>query len=525
MPTVSIEAYRAGGMVLLLSLVVFDVAQAGPEWVQQTGVPGLDARFRVLRVDPLQPGTVYAGTREGTLVVTRDGGGVWQERPLSPFRVGVEPVLRIEVCPAAPFPLVVLTPTALFGSEDGGISFVRLFGVFEQEELRGMHCSVACGAWLALSSNRGVYVSSDGGLGFTAEHTPPGISADVVELSCEDGARWPALWVSQSRRLYRVDLSDSSPTFAARYPGPPPKGALPAPRGRINDLEVRGEEVWLATDRGVQRSDDGGHTWQVATQDLGRFVRQIHVAPSGVVAAVLDLATEARTPGASLNAIAIASADHGGRWTPLFAGLSQRRVRWLDHDGRGWWLATSGGLWAEAEVSRPSGGATLSRWARAALARDLPLDELVSIALRRAHLAPHQLGGLDGKLRRRCWLPVLRFDWRHRSGEGRAAARLRPFPFRDAFSELGLRGDRWTGWAQWSLSCFAGAGASSGALRSRLQPLRDRVTFTVQDAWHERQVMLHRLMAGESSVRAYGLLARIRAMEGVLSSLTGRDVE
>lgn len=503
-------------------------------------MPGLDARLRTLVVDPEDERRVYAGTRDGTLLFTLDGGRSWQERPVTPFvvdatrertpagrdlldglrpRYDAQPILRVVVCPGAPHPLMAVTPSALFGSRDGGVSYLRLFGAMSQERLRTVHCDPRCPGRIALASERGLYLSEDGGSSFGAASTPPGIRVDVAEVDCEAG-RPASVWVAQDRRLYHLSVSGGDGRFRAVYPGPAPPGELPAPIGSIQDLEVHGSEVWLATDRGIQRSRDRGQTWAALPTDVGRFVRQIRVdRGGGRVAAVLDLSSGSRLPGASLNAIAVVSEDAGATWKPLFAGLSRRRVRWLGAGSGGtWWLATSSGVWTErGPVASPS---ALASRAVLALAEMPPLHQWMQAALQQANLQAEVVADVPARYRSRCWWPKLVLEGVGRRGTSGRQSSVRLD--RVEAEAYGGRSDRLElmGWLSWELGCGFDAGARASGVRTRLQALRERIAFTVQEAFHERANALERIGMGVEEGEAWQLWARAEAMGAVLRTLS-----
>ncbi|MEM7675236.1 MAG: sialidase family protein, partial [Myxococcota bacterium] len=388
-----------------------------------------------MAIDPVDDRFMYAGTAEGTVFVSADRGQTWQERPLEPFvqdrrrnaapslrtirGIGGEdlrqnPVRRIAVCPGQRNNVLVVTRSALYGSQDHGLTFARLLGVFQREELRVVDCRAQCPGLVALATDQGLFTSTDGGLSFSAEATPVGKAVSTVEVDCEQGRR--SVLFAQSRRLYRVDLNDGD--IVPLYPSAPAEARLPAPSANIEDIEVRGDQIWLATNRGVQRSDDGGKTWRAFASDLGRFVRQVVVTPRQVqeVALVLDLAADTGLQSSSLNAIAVRSTDGGDTWRPLFAGLSQRRVRWLAPaagPNAGWWLATSGGIWTEARPEARSGAPLLQRWAQQRLQKTRPLVEAVNASLRRSRLSAPMIASLSRGYRQRCWAPRvgLNFGW------------------------------------------------------------------------------------------------------------------
>lgn len=524
-----------------MSIALLAVLCSAPVgWVQSAGAPGLDGRLRTLAVDPSVPDHVFAGSKEGKLLFTHDGGGTWQERPLSPFvedprrslgptlralgpsiEPGPGPVRRIALCPQARFPLLVLTPSALFGSRDGGVSFVRLFGVFENEELRTVHCAAACSETIVVAGERGLAISRDGGVHFDQGLTPPGRKADVAEVGCREGGE-PIVWVAQSKRLYRLALGARSPDFKARFPGPATPGALPAPGAAIHDIEVDGEEVWLATEKGLAHSTDSGLHWAALPNDLGRFVRQVVTRPTESgreLAVVLDLSAEARTPAASLDAIALLSTDDGAHWSPLYAGLSQRRVRWLAAAGPDWWLATSGGVYTSR--IRTSEAPLLQAWSRQRLASTPPLEAWIGAALRSTRLGASELVGLGAREQSRCWWPRLAVQAWQRERKTTGTVDLAPAPVLTTertgrHPDLGLMAR-----LEWDVECWFAGPARAAAPRARLQTLRDQIVFAVQDAWHERMIALQRLVQGASGVEAWTLRARAETLEATLHALAG----
>lgn len=527
-----------------LAWVALLAAAAPVSWGRSSGVPGLDARLRTLAVDPEAPERIFAGSADGTVLYTHDGGASWQERPVTPFvvdalrenapaertlldglrpRYDAQPILRLAICPGAAHRLLALTPSALFGSRDGGVSFVRLFGALSRERLNTVHCDPRCGRRIALASERGLYLSDDGGSTFGSAATPPGVRVDVAEVSCEPG-RAPSVWVAQSRRLYRLGLDGRPDDFRALYPGPAPAGKLPAPTATIRDIEVDGDRVWLATDRGVQRSEDQGQTWAGFPNDVGRQVRQVWVdRVGGSVAAVLDLSAGSRVPGGSLDAIAVRTDDDGQTWAPLFAGLSRRRVRWLATDASGrWWLATSSGVWAERREA--TGDSSLRPWARAELARIAPLRDWVDAALVRADLDLSTVAGLPDRFGGRCWWPSLAVEAGRPSRRDRLGRIYRVNRFEDRLDEGDFGQLEVMTWLSWDLGCALDAGAQASEARVDLARVRSRLIYTVQEAFQERVSALERIGFGVEPDAGWQLWARAEATGAVLRALAGRSV-
>lgn len=537
----------------LMSLSIGWTVHAQPEsieWRQRVS-PALGGRLRMLAVDPVEPRFVFAGTAEGTMLISHDGGRIWQERPLEPFvqdqrrnaapslrairgvrgeDLRQNPVRRIAVCPGQLYRLLVATRSTLYGSQDHGLTFVKLFGVSPREELRVVDCRPQCPGIVALATDQGLFVSRDGGIAFSSGASPVGKAVSTVEVDCQTDE--PSILFAQSRRLYRADLTESD--VVPLYPSAATGKKLPAPSADIEDIELQGQHIWLGTTRGVQRSTDGGRTWQSFTSDLGRFVRQVVVRPAThdgahQVAAVLDLAADTGRQSSALNAIAVVTSDDGQTWAPLYAGLSQRRVRWLatmpTSNGLAWWLATSGGVWSQAMPELPPPGRELLRdWARRRLTRTRPLQRTIEAALRRSRLSASMLASLGSGFAARCWLPQVRLDFDLRSGRGQLEGDAAGFPAVRFDQGLSSTRTAWMVFGGWDLGCVTGDRALASNARADLAQLRERFVFTVQDAWHDRMRLLQRLASGESSpLVAWSVWSRIRSMEAVLYGLSGLD--
>ena len=74
-----------------------------------------------LVVDPISPGTVYAGTAEGGLLKSSDGGASWTRAGLSDT-----PVFALAIDPGTPSLLYALTSTGLSKSANGGATWTLL---------------------------------------------------------------------------------------------------------------------------------------------------------------------------------------------------------------------------------------------------------------------------------------------------------------------------------------------------------------------------------------------------------------
>jgi hypothetical protein len=93
----------------LRSLLAFVVLCVAPAYSYSTG------SVISLAVDPLIPGTLYAGTADGGVVKSTNGGATW-----APTGLGNTPVLALAIDPGVPSFLYAVTPTGVFKSTSGG---------------------------------------------------------------------------------------------------------------------------------------------------------------------------------------------------------------------------------------------------------------------------------------------------------------------------------------------------------------------------------------------------------------------
>ncbi|MEO1483421.1 MAG: hypothetical protein AAFU77_15040 [Myxococcota bacterium] len=539
------------------------------DWFQQAVVPTVGGRLRTLAVDPTDSERLFAGTAEGTVIRSLDGGDTWQEMSLEPFvivpratsgpspsdprtllplpsglsslRAGqieqvTNPVRRIAVCPGSSFEILVAARSSLFGSVDGGLTYLRLLGAFANTQVFTVDCRPECPEFVAVGTAQGIFISSDGGNTFSNERTPVGKSVQTVEISCEAG-RARALYFAQGRRVYFVPLDREVPALEI-FPSKSLRGELSGPFTDVLDLEVVGNQLWAGTEAGLFRSDNLGGDW-VAAGDafLQRVVRQIvaYQAPGwekAELVALIDTAPDRNDVSASILSLVLTSSDGGFEWQTAFSSLSQRRNRWIQpgrsRDGRfAWWLATSGGIWVGIRGAEKTPDRALERyWARERLRAFPSLQQVVNAALEENSLTPQFISGLAASRSQRCYAPVVGLAYVDRSDTQLVTNDLAGVP------RVFVRGDRFNqplnefaAFLRWDLSCLLGDGYLASEDRVDLTALRQEVSFAVQDAYRERMILLRRLSQGVTpDYVALTLRARVEALEALMEGFIGRPV-
>ncbi len=252
---------------------VFRRDVADGEW--QHVLPGVDAH--ALTVDPRDPDTVYAGTKDGPYRST-DAGRTWRrlgfpDRGMQVWSVLIDPHDPRTVYAGG-------SPVAVYRSDDGGETFRRMPDPGLPDRVRmEFPCRV---------------------MRFAAHPRRPGELYATLEVngamrSTDGGESWQDCTADLLRLAERPELKSRilSDTDA--------EGMLDG--HAVATSEADPDAVYLAVRMGLFRSDDAGHTWR--NLEVGRFSphtygRDIRVSPAEPSVLYAALSVAARSQAGSL---------------------------------------------------------------------------------------------------------------------------------------------------------------------------------------------------------------------------------
>ena len=469
-------------------------------------IPWADVRPDLLRAFISTPGLFTRGPGLLTRTLSR--------------RHQTNPVDWISVCPGSEFSLLVAAADGLYGSQDRGESFVRLHGSTGSVRARitRLWCDAARPGFIVAGSSDGVLVSHDSGVTFLPEEQIHSSRINAI-TSTENGA----LLIAVGRALYRLDTDGEVDTVYRLFGD-----------NDFAHIVVDGTTIWAGTEHGLHVSSDDGRSWApVAPNRLDQFhipvVRVGHNDAGGrriAVVARFCPGNVTRFGSRCRSTEVLYSDDEGHSWNPFFLANTRRSVQAIEQvstDGEDRWLMlTSGELFTSSVLGRTVLGPETRAWARQRLAETPTLESVLDDGLRRLALQRDDLA--DFEARRRLSALVPRFTARFQMDiDNYARASVTgPNPLYVAENSASV---------VWSFDCFVrwnfanANNTQSRSARLALWELRQRVSYLLEDAWHERRLHLERLTLGtEDLLQAEILRERILALEAVIDFWVGRDI-
>ncbi|MCA9551165.1 MAG: hypothetical protein KC933_14110 [Myxococcales bacterium] len=452
----------------------------------------------------------------------------------------VIPVRRVALCPGATYPVLVATKRDVFGSQDDGDTFVRLFANPGPVDISNLTCNAKNPNEVAVATGVGLFISRDGGLTFDQDLDAwPGQAATAVAYGVDAHGR---------SRLYSASGSE----MFAGTPGVGKGMEYAYPTGDSSTAPWRdiwwiataaNGGVWLATEDGARFSADYGANWSTAARTLlsRQDVVQVQIGENEAGGSRVALMLNVEPVGGLQDSVVYSSDDGGNSWHPFFSGLSRRSLHQMDavpataSHPAGWWVVTSGGVWTTypaPPIRRPDPDAR--DWAQRRLAVTPSLREVLNATLDHTQLSNERIHGIANSHRALNWVP--RLDMLFELGQQTEIPLNRRIDPRATPSQLisspkDLDAPYTTvNWAlfvqaSWDLKDVIQLAEDFPPYRDTLHELRRQVAFAAEDAWHERVNLLRMLDDGLSDpFEIETLKARIMALEAMLDVWLGQSM-
>lgn len=266
---------------------IYRSGDGGVLWQKVLGIPGESRRTYIVKTDPSDPRTIYAGTSNG-LWKSVNAGATWVQKSPVPAR-------SIVIDPQNSRDVVMASDVGIWKSRNGGDTFTAANSGFVN---RRVGAFLDLGGTLLASAvyevgSGTLFATTDGGQNWTGRSGTSLFGEHIFHLVQGPGY----LLAAGMEKVFRS--RDGGKTWS-RIPV--------ALDGTLTDVAVVAgtRTILLATAKSIHASKDEGIRW-----------RRISVPPGATRIEALRISSSGLTWGILSDGAVHLSRDHGGTWSPL----------------------------------------------------------------------------------------------------------------------------------------------------------------------------------------------------------------
>jgi photosystem II stability/assembly factor-like uncharacterized protein len=314
-------------MGLMLMGAMAGQAMASANWAQTSGPGG--GTIQALVIDPSSPSTLYAGTFEGGVFKSTNGGDSWSAvnsgLSSSMFSGGPAktPVYALAIDPGTPATLYAGTSgNGVFKTTDGGASWSAVNSGLPKTSVYVIAIDPSAPATLYAGTydafNGGnVFKSTNGGASWSAVTSGLAISSAVYSLAI-DSSRPSTLYAGTDRSVFKSTNGGASWSEVNYTSGDAVRALVIDPGNPATLYEGRGQG-------GIFKSTNGGASWSKVNSGREVFAGLSSATPVNAIA--IDPSNPATVyVGTYGGEVVFKSTNGGASWSGIKSGLFTNNV-------------------------------------------------------------------------------------------------------------------------------------------------------------------------------------------------------
>ena len=329
---------------IILILVTFfcSPAHAEVKWINKSRCFG-NYEFTALCLDKNNSSIIYAGAN-GALLKTTDGGNTWK----NVFKVpgAATPVNFIVIDPKNPAIIYLATGSGMFKSVDGGAKWSAASRNIREHNILTLSVDTDNTNIIFTATENSVYKSENGGGNWVK--SADGISERNIKSIAQNFIDSKILFAFSEGGLFKSE--NCGKTWKKIFSADPTNNGDAAPEEHTEEAEtcekpsgyisldaINPSILYLATKRGVFKSEDDGSSWK-------------RLSKSGLTAsAINNLAVSSHNAGGIFAATEkgiFRFSKEENAWREFNQGLFERNINFvaLNNEEDALWIAAKGGL-------------------------------------------------------------------------------------------------------------------------------------------------------------------------------------